>query len=84
LLTLTTWAVGLLIKVAKLLFFFFFIDCTFWKAVAMCTPHLSNRKLCYTSLRLDYLHKLLAFFWMRYLSPLILRFIQSLGSIIMD
>lgn len=33
-------------------------SCTFWKEVTICSSHLKSRKLCFASLRVEYLHKL--------------------------
>lgn len=36
--------------------------CTYWKAIIMCSSHLRSGKLCSTSLRVEYLHKLIVIF----------------------
>lgn len=45
----------------KLLFFFPFPYCIFWKEVLIHSPHLKDEKIRSTSLRTEYLHKLFVF-----------------------
>ena len=48
-------------SIVKLFFFFSqFPYCALWTEVAICSPHLRNEKLCFTSLKEKYLHKI---FW---------------------